>query len=143
MGLRIGNALKNTFLRLRRYIVGGLRIRLGTFTIILDTSLWLLTPVSVWAIATIYVPIMGTGFSSFQTWMVSLAILILMFLSVFLHSFAHLAIACRASPQRIFLSPLGDPAHFWWAAPDAGKEFLAAIVGPLTQCLLAALFYVL
>jgi PDZ domain-containing protein len=130
---------------LRYQIIYGLAIRLGYFIIILDASFLLLAPVSVGAIALIYVPIMGAGFNSFQAWAVSFAILALMFLSLFLHSLAHVAATKAGSgpPHRIFLSPLGDPAHFWPAAPHAGNEALVALAGPLIQCLLAALFYVL
>jgi PDZ domain-containing protein len=130
---------------LRYQIIYGLAIRLGYFIIILDASFLLLAPVSVGAIALIYVPIMGAGLNSFQAWAVSFAILALMFLSLFLHSLAHVAATKAGSgpPHRIFLSPLGDPAHFWPAAPHAGNEALVALAGPLIQCLLAALFYVL
>ncbi len=68
-----------------------------------------------------------------------------MFLSLFLHSLAHIAATKAGSgpPHRIFFSPLGDPAHFWPAEPHAGKEVLVALAGPLIQCLLAALSYLL
>jgi PDZ domain-containing protein len=130
---------------LRYHIIYGLEIRLGYFTIILDASFLLLAPVSVGAIALIYVPIIGAGLNSFQAWAVSFAILVLMFLSLFLHSLAHVAATKAGSglPHRIFLSPLGDPAQFWPAALHAGNEALVALAGPLIQCLLAALFYVL
>jgi PDZ domain-containing protein len=130
---------------LRYHIIHGLAIRLGYFIIIFDASFLLLAPVSVVAVALIYVPIIGAGLNSIQAWAVSFAILALMFLSFFLHSLAHI-VATRAGSgpaHRIFFSPLGDPAHFWPVAPHAGKEALVALAGPLIQCLLAALFYVL
>jgi PDZ domain-containing protein len=145
MSLRIGGVLRNVLQWLRYHIIYGLTIRLGHYIIILDANLLLLAPVSVCAIAIIYVPIMGASLNSFQAWAISFAILALMFLSLFLHSLAHMA-AAKASggpTHRIFLSPLGDPAHFWPAAPNAGNEALVALAGPLTQCLLAALSYVL
>jgi len=141
----MGGVLRDILRWLRYQIIYGLAIRLGYFIIILDASFLLLAPVSVGAIALIYVPIMGAGLNSFQAWAVSFAILALMFLSLFLHSLAHVAATKAGSgpPHRIFLSPLGDPAHFWPAAPHAGNEALVALAGPLIQCLLAALFYVL
>jgi len=88
---------------------------------------------------------MGPGLNSIQAWAVSFAILALMVLSFFLHSLAHVVATRSGSgpPHRIFLSPLGDPAHFWPAAPHARKEALVALAGPLIQCLLGALSYVL
>jgi PDZ domain-containing protein len=141
----MGGVLRDILRWLRYHIIYGLAIRLGYFIIILDASFLLLAPVSVGAIALIYVPIMGAGLNSFQAWAISFAILVLMFLSLFLHSLAHIAATKAGSdpPHRIFLSPLGDPAHFWPAAPHAGNEALVALAGPLIQCLLAALFYVL
>jgi len=141
----MGGALRDILRWLRYHIIYGLAVRLGYFIIIFDASFLLLAPVSVVAIALIYVPIMGAGLNSAQAWAVSFAILALMFLCFFLHSLAHIVATKAGSgpPHRIFFSPLGDPAHFWPAAPHAGKEALVALAGPLIQCLLAALFYVL
>lgn len=141
----MGGVLRDILRWLRYHIVHGLAIRLGYFIIILDASFLLVAPVSAGAIALIYVPIMGAGLNSVQAWAISFAILALMFLSLFLHSLAHIAATKAGSgpPHRIFLSPLGDPAHFWPAEPHAGKEVLVALAGPLIQCLLAALSYLL
>jgi PDZ domain-containing protein len=141
----MGGVLRDILRWLRYHVIHGLAIRLGYFIIILDASFLLLAPVSLCAIALIYVPIMGAGLNSIQAWAVSIAILALMVLSFLLHSLAHIVATKAGSgpPHRIFLSPLGDPAHFWPAAPHAGKEALVALAGPLIQCLLAALFYVL
>jgi PDZ domain-containing protein len=141
----MGDVLRDILRWLRYHIIHGLEIRPGYFVIIFDASFLLLAPVSVVAIALIYVPIMGAGLNSVQAWAVSFAILALMLLSFFLHSLAHIVAARAGSgpPHRILLSPLGDPAHFWPAAPHAGREALIALAGPLIQCLLAALFYVL
>ena len=141
----MGAALRDILRWVRYHTIHGLAIRPGYFIFIFDASFLLLAPVSLCAIALIYVPIMGAGLDSIQAWAVSFAILALMVLSFFLHSLAHI-IATKAGsgpPHRIFLSPLGDPAHFWPAAPHVGKEALVALAGPLIQCLLAALFYVL
>jgi PDZ domain-containing protein len=99
-----------------------------------------------WAIAAIYIPIMGAGLTTFQTWAVSIIILALLFLSLVLHSFAHiLAARATGSPakKQIFLSPLGDPAQYQPAAASAGKEALAAFAGPFIQGILAVIFYFL
>ncbi|MGD0779638.1 MAG: S16 family serine protease [Dehalococcoidales bacterium] len=142
----MGSYLKYFLLRIRPHIISGLPIRLWHIDFILETSWLLIAPVSLWVIIVFYIPIMGTGLNSFQVWAISLAILMLMFLSLFLHYLAHM-VASRASgdnlPDRIFLSPLGDPAQYWPAAPDAGKEALTALSGPLANCLLTVIFYIL
>jgi PDZ domain-containing protein len=89
---------------------------------------------------------MGSALNSLQAWGISLAILVFMFLSLFLHSFVHIAVARTGGcnlPDRISSTPLGDPAQCWPAAPNAGKEALVALAGPIVNCLFAVLFYVL
>ena len=112
----------------------------------LDAGWLLVAPVLLWAAATIYVPVINSGFSTRQAWLISIGILAFMFLSLLIHTLAHIGAAKVIAGQRdfnIFLCPLGDPAHFWAAAPNAGKEALIALAGPLTQAILAGLSYFL
>ena len=113
--------------------------------IILDAVWVLIGPASLWAIAIIYVPILAPGLNGFEPWIISTIIVVLIFLCLFLHSLAHIVAAQDASisSYRLFLSPLGDPAQVWPAALNASKELLVALSGPLTQGLLAVLFYFL
>ena len=113
--------------------------------IILDAVWVLIGPASLWAIAIIYVPILAPGLNGFEPWIISTIIVALIFLCLFLHSLAHIVTAQDASisSYRLFLSPLGDPAQVWPAALNASKELLVALSGPLTQGLLAVLFYFL
>ena len=112
--------------------------------IILDAVWVLIGPASLWAIAIIYVPILAPGLNGFEPWIISTIIVVLIFLCLFL-ILAHIVAAQDASisSYRLFLSPLGDPAQVWPAALNASKELLVALSGPLTQGLLAVLFYFL
>ena len=142
----MANVLKSIVLRLKHDIIRGAVIRTGGLTITLDTSLIISIPVVLWATATIYVPVMGARLNNIQAWGISVIILIFMLVSMFLHSLAHIitAKAGGGTPDKnIYLSPLGDPAQARTAAVNAGGEFLTALAGPLTQALLAALFYLL
>ena len=109
-------------------------------------AIWIfIVPVSLWAIAVIYIPIMGPGLSGFKPWAISIIILTLMFSCLFLHSLVHVIIskANGVTFNWIVLSPLGDPAQVWPAARNSGKEAIIALAGPLMQGLLAALFYLI
>lgn len=138
--------LKKIYHNIKNVLTKGLSFNTGGFHINIDASVVLLTPIFFWGIAVLYVPVMGTGLSGFQPWAVSLLIIILMFFSIFVHSFAHICFAGnkrKTSLKRIYFSPLGDPAHSQQAAPSAGKEALTAAAGPLAQTILALLFYYL
>ena len=113
--------------------------------IILDVVWVVIGPASLWAIAIIYVPILAPGLNELEPWIISIIIVALILLCLFLHSLAHIVTAQDASisSYRLFLSPLGDPAQVWPAALNASKELLVALSGPLTQGLLAVLFYFL
>lgn len=141
-----GKTLKNSLLQLKQFVTGGLTMKRGNFVITLDVSMLALIPATLWAIAAIYIPIMGTGLTTFQAWAISILIILLMFLSLVLHSLAHIltakAVGSQAAKQ-IFLSPLGDPAQYQPAAPSAGKEALVALAGPVVQGILAVICYFL
>jgi Lon-like protease len=125
-----------------RRIGSGLTFKVGDFSITLDVSLLLLTPVTLWLTATAYVPIMGTAATTFEAWMIAVVITFFMFLSIAVHSLAHICVTGRTGPKQIYLSPLGDPAQSHPAASKAGRETLTALAGPFIQFVLAVLFYI-
>lgn len=134
--------VKNSILRLMRNVDSGLTIRHRKIKLKIGLGCWLMVPATLWVVAVIYVPIMGAALTGFQDWALAVAILVLMYLSLFLHSLAHLATAkACGSHSGLFLDFLGDPAHTWPAANDAGREALIAIAGPLMHGLLAVFFY--
>lgn len=138
--------MKNILLWLRDRFTHGLTIRLGRINLVLNVSWLLIIPLSLWVIATIYIPIMGSAIDSAQVWGISFAILVLILLSLFLHVFTHLAVTKVVGcdpPEKINPLLIGDPAQCWPAAPHAGKEAFAAFAGPLSNGVLAALFYFL
>ena len=120
-------------------------IKLGNrWHLSLDASWLLVAPILLWAIAIIYIPVIDSGISSSQAWLVSVITLVLVWLSLTIHSLAHTLSAKVFTRQiyvDVFISPLGDPAHFWPAAPSAGKEVLVALAGPLAQGILSYLSY--
>ena len=90
----------------------GPTIKFGHFAIIPDVSFLLLAPASLYVVATVYVPIMGAALNKLSSVGNFPAILVLMFLSLFLHSLAHMSLSWWRLFKPIFLCPLGDPAHY-------------------------------
>ena len=123
-----------------------IRLPVGQTALVFGMSWLLIVPAGLWAIATIYIPILGASFDSVQTWSTSVLIALLVFISLVLHSFAHL-IANRSlggrPPQRIPQYILADAAQVWPAGRSAGNEALIALAGPLASMLLAGLSFLL
>jgi PDZ domain-containing protein len=131
---------------MRRTFLSTLHIRmpLGHTGIKLGASWLVVIPVSLWAIAAIYVPILGAFFNPAQTWGVAALIAFLSGISLIIHAAAHAGLARAAGsdlPPSIPLYPLGDAAQVWPAAGSAWREALVGIGGPLANVLLAALAY--
>jgi Lon-like protease len=130
----------------RRQAVPYIQIPFILSTINLDVSWLLLTPAVMWALATIYVPIIGPGLYGFQAWIVALVILMGIFVSLVVHVLAHASIARLLGcdlPARLPVHILGDAAQVWPVALGAGKEALVSVAGVLAQVLLAVLAYFL
>jgi Zn-dependent protease len=122
-----------------------IRIPLSFISIALDTSWLMVAPALVWAITTIYVPILGPGLSGFRAWTAALVILLFILLSLVTHTLAHVLMArvlrCDI-PAMIPIHLLGDIAQIWPAARSAGAEALVSIGGLLAQGFLATLAFV-
>jgi PDZ domain-containing protein len=118
----------------------------GRTVITLGASWLVVVPVSLWAIATIYVPILGAFLNGAEAWATAVAIALLIGVSLTGHAAGHVW-AARAFgsdvPSSVPLYPLGDAAQIWPAATSAWREALVAIAGPLVNLLLAGLAYLL
>jgi len=76
-------------------------------------------------------------------WVAALAFVVLLFVSVFLHELAHglVARARGQQPQEFVLTLWGGHTSFGGAAPIPATNALVAIVGPVVNLALAALFW--
>jgi len=70
----VNNAMRNMVPWLRKYIPSGWIFTLGQTKIVIDAVWVLIGPAAIWAIAIIYVPILGPGFKGFEPWAISLII---------------------------------------------------------------------
>jgi len=99
--------MRNIIPWLRQHIPLGWIFTLSHTKIAFDTVWIFVAPAAIWAIAIIYVPILGPGFKGFEPWAISLIILALIFLCLLLHSLAHLGAAkvFKSQYKQVFLSP--------------------------------------
>ncbi|GEA80473.1 site-2 protease family protein [Cellulomonas uda] len=86
-----------------------------------------------------------TGLDGSAVWVVALAFVVLLFVSVFLHEVAHglVARARGQQPHEFVLTLWGGHTAFGGAAPTPATNALVAIVGPAVNLALGALFGVL
>lgn len=106
----------------------------------------LVAPVALWAIATIYVPIITPGLRPIEAWGVALGILAAVVASLAGHALAHVGvtkIGGGAIPPRLPIHLCGDAAQVWAPALPPGREALVAIAGPAANLLIAAAGYLL
>jgi PDZ domain-containing protein len=121
-----------------------LNIPIGQTAFDFGLSWFLVIPAGLWAIATFFVPILGSPLDNSQAWYVSGLIVALILISLIVHSLAHLLAARLVggeSPRRIPQYILGDAAQVWPAGGSAGREALIALAGPLASLVLAGLAY--
>ena len=121
-----------------------LNIPIGQTAFDFGISWLLIIPAGLWAIATFFVPILGSPLDNSQAWYVSGLIVALVLISLIVHSLAHLLAARLVggeSPRRIPQYILGDAAQVWPAGGSAGREALIALAGPLASLVLAGLAY--
>lgn len=121
-----------------------IQISLWRTKIALEVTWVALLPVLFWAIATLYVPILGANLTATQTWAISLLSLILVVFSLFCHLFAHdfaARIGHTRRPESVSLHVFGDAAQAWTSAGSLWGEILAALSGPLVNLIIAGLAY--
>ncbi len=121
-----------------------LNIPIGPTVFDFGISWLLIIPAGLWAIATIFVPILGAPLNNSQAWLTSGLIVALIIISLVIHSLAHLLVAGFVggeSPHRIPQYILGDASQVWPAGNSAGREALIALAGPLASLILAGLAY--
>jgi len=108
---------------------------------------WLIViPAGIWAIAGYYLPLFSENLTQFQTWIVTLLIVLMIGVSLALHILAHLWISKmmhQEIPTKLTLLIFGDASQSWREADSPWREIVIAGVGPLTNLLLAGLAYLL
>jgi PDZ domain-containing protein len=123
-----------------------IEIPLGRTAITLGASWLVVVPIALWAIATIYVPILGAFLNGTEAWAIAVAIVLLSGASLIAHVAGHVG-AARALggdlPSSVPLYPLGDAAQVWPAAISAWREALVAIAGSFVNLLWVGLAYLL
>lgn len=129
-----------------RFGIPYLTLRLGHSALTLDASWLVIVPASLWAVATIYVPILGAFLNGVDAWIVAASSILLCAASLFGHALVHVIVA-RASasdaPTSVPLFPLGDTAQVWSTGTSASREAWGAIAGPAANVLFAGLAYLL
>src|SRR5690606_33162022 len=121
-------------------------LRIGPEFLVLGIDWVLVAPVALWAIATIYVPIITPGLRPIEAWGVALGILAAVVASLAGHALAHVGvtkIGGGAIPPRLPIHLCGDAAQVWAPALPPGREALVAIAGPAANLLIAAAGYLL
>ena len=83
----------------------------------------------------------GTVHGSVQRYLVAVAFVVLLYLSVLIHELSHcvVALAFRLPVRRILLYPLGGFSEIEQEPPTPGKEFMVSAAGPAMSIFLAAL----
>jgi PDZ domain-containing protein len=124
----------------------GIRIPFGRTDLVLDPSWLVVLPAGLWALVTLYVPIMGGSLNQAETWAVAFFILLLVAASLFVHLAAHFYAARILGidpPQSLSLLVFGDAAQAWPLAGSAWPETWVALSGLLVNLPLAGLAYLL
>jgi len=130
----------------RRFLPHHAALSLRQTAITFDVSWIPVAPLATWALATLYVPILGAFLSGVEAWGVAILTLILSIIALIAHAAAHIAMAHllgSETPSRLALHPLGDAAQAWPAARSAPAEALGALAGPVVSLLLVGLAYLL
>ena len=83
----------------------------------------------------------GTVQGSVPRYLVAVAFVVLLYLSVLIHELSHSVVAIRFGlpVRRILLYPLGGFSEIEQEPPTPGKEFLVSIAGPAMSVLLAGI----
>ncbi len=106
---------------------------------------WLvIIPVSLWAIAAVYVPILGGFITPTQTAWATFLIALLVAISILCHYLGHWVMAHLVQaniPERMPIFLFGEAAQVWPASPSLREEALIAMTGPLFILVAASLAY--
>ncbi len=116
------------------------------FVLSLDLSWLVVIPLFLWAIVSLYVPVLGASMTAGETWAVALLILLLCGLSLAGHVWAHALVAGKPVDDQhpdVSIYLFGDAAQGWPAAASPGREAGAALAGPVLDLILAALAYLI
>lgn len=118
----------------------------GRTVVVLDPSWLVVLPAGLWALLTLYIPILGGNLGPADAWAAALLILLLVAVSLMSHLLAHFyaARALRLDlPQVVSLLVFGDTAQAWPAAGSGWREAWSSICAMLVNLLLAGLSYLL
>lgn len=109
------------------------------FEIKVDISWLLLAALITWSLATGLFPEYYKGLPPSAYWWMGIAGAFGLFLSIIFHELAHSLVARRygVSMKEITLFIFGGVAHMEEDPPSPKAEFMIAVVGPLSSCLLA------
>lgn len=119
--------------------------RIGSISIGLDYSWFLIFGLLTWLLAVRYYPGELKDWPTIQYWLMGAITAILLFVSVLLHELGHSVIALRYKipVRRITLMVFGGVAEIGGEPPNAAAEFWIAIAGPVVSITLAALLILL
>lgn len=117
--------------------------KLFGFEVKVDASWLILAVLVTWSLAEGVFPYYFAGFSRETYWLMGVAGVIGLLLSIVIHEFSHSLVARRfGMPIRgISLFIFGGVAEMTEEPPSAKSEFLMAVVGPATSLALAVLLY--
>src|SRR5258708_23724014 len=104
---------------------------------------WLaVVPASAWAVSTIYLTLFSEHMNQAENWVITLAILLMMGVSLFCHVLAHLYTARMLhgkSPDEMTIFIFGDAAQGWATAASDWQEMSIAIAGPFASLVVSGL----
>ncbi len=101
--------------------------------ITINAGWFLLVPLLMWIIATVYVPLVAPFLRPLEAWSVALVTTLLLGASLLGHVLAHVYVArmLRTTlPPRVPLYPFGDAAQVWPPAHSPMREAVIALIGP-------------
>jgi PDZ domain-containing protein len=108
---------------------------------------WLvILPAGLWAIAILYIPILGASLNALQTWMAAGLSAVLVIGSVLGHSLAHLLAARLVGdeiPEQLTIFIYGEAAQVWPASQSTRREILTTAAGSIFNLFLAFIAYVI
>ena len=119
--------------RWRGFCLRASTLRVPQTRIALSGSWFVAGPLLVWAIVTVYLPLVAPFLPAPAKWGVTLAITLLGGASLLGHVLAHLGMAqaLRSDlPVRVWVYPFGDAAQVWPAARTPFHEALIVLSGP-------------